>query len=417
MDPISTRTLDCGLTLIVEPSSSVRSAGLTWLVPAGSACDPEDRQGISTMWSELLLRGAGSLESRPQADAFDRLGASRSTHAGVYFMRIGATMLGDQVLDVLPLISDMVLRPRFDQSAIEPARDLALQAFESLADDPRERAAIAARLRHRPSPINRSGMGTPEGLKALTRQEICDYWSKFATPQRSILAVAGAVDPDAIASKLDELLNGWEGTTPEITPQMESPRGYAHETDETNQVQIILLHDAPAERDPDCVLERIVASVLSGGMAGRLFTEVREKRGLCYAVSAGYATAKDYGGVAAYVGTAPDRAQESLDVLVHELARINGDQAGGGGIEADEFQRALVGMKSSLIFSGESSSARAAALASDHNKLGRARSLAERTAEIDSVTLDQVNEYLARRTLGTLTIQTLGPSALNSPAV
>lgn len=417
MDPISTRILNCGMTLIVEPSSSVRSAGLTWLVPAGSACDPEERQGISAMWSELLLRGAGLLESRPQTDAFDRLGASRSTGTSVYFMRLGATMLGDQILDVLPLLSDMVLRPRFDQSAIDPARDLALQALESLADDPRERAAIAARLRHRPRPINRSGMGTAQGIKDLDRQQICDDWFERVRPQRSVLTVAGAVDPDAITSKLDQLLKGWEGTTPEIQPDMDAPRGYAHETDDTNQVQIILLHDAPAERDKDCVLESVVISVLSGGMAGRLFTEVREKRGLCYAVSAGYATARDYGGVFAYVGTTPERAQESLDVLVNELIRINGNQAQGGGITQDEFQRAIVGIKSSLIFSGESTSARAAALASDHNKIGYARSLAERTAQIDAVTFDQVNEYLAGRSLGTLTIQTLGPTALKAPAV
>ena len=412
MNRIQTRTLACGMPLVVEHIDGVRSAAVQWMVPGGSADDPVDRLGRAAMWSELLMRGSGTRDSRADADAYDKLGASRSADVGTLFMRIGATTLGERLLDVLPLLVDMVRAPRFEAEAIEPSRDLALQAIESLQDDPQERAMLGARARHYPTPLERSGMGTPDGLKALTRDELVNGWRAIALPRRAIFAAAGHVDIDALAPRLDALLAGWSGGTDEPGRGPLPPRGYAHETDESNQVQIVVLHDAPAEPDADSLLEKLLVSVLSGGMSGRLFSEVREKRGLCYSVSAGYSGGKDFGGVTAYVGTTPERAQESLDVLLGELHRIHSPE---GRITPDEFHRAVIGMKSRLVFSGESTGARASALAVDMHRMGRPRSLAELAAEVDRVTLDQLNAYAARRNMGRMTIQTLGPAALNPP--
>jgi predicted Zn-dependent peptidase len=412
MAHITTRTLRCGMPLIVETMAGVKSAALCWLLPAGSAYDPADKEGLSTMWAELLLRGAGSRSSREHADAADRLGATRATELGTYTMRIGSTMLGERLLDALPLFVDMVRRPRMDEESIAPCRDLALQALESLRDDLQERAMLLARKRHYPAPFNRSGLGTPEGLKALTREDLVSGWQRLARPRQAILAVAGAVDADAVERALNDLLNGWSGETHEPATTAPPVRGYAHEDDASNQVQIILVHDAPPEGSDAAILERLAVSVLSGGMSGRLFTEVREKRGLCYSVSAGYRPDRDFGTVTAYVGTTPERAQESLDVLVAELQRLGTPE---GRVTNDEFLRAKVGLKSNLVFSGESTGARAVALAADQRKLGRPRSLEELAQRVDAVTLDQLNDYLATRKLSNCTIQTLGPKALKPP--
>lgn len=413
MSRITTRTLDCGLPLIVETMSGVRSAALSWLIPAGAAYDPAHEQGRATMTSELLLRGAGDLNSRAFADAMDRLGAARSTESGAVMFRIGATMLGEKTLEVLGMAVEMVLRPRFDEDAIEPSRDLALQSLESLNDDPQERASLLLRSRHLRPPLDRSGLGTTEGLGAITRDSIVTGWKQQARPGGSVLAVAGAVDPDAIERLLNKALDGWTGSTPEPAPGNDPPRGYWHEEDDSSQVQILLAHDAPCEAHPDSVLERVAMNVLSGGMAGRLFTEVREKRALCYSVQAGYRADKDHGVVTAYVGTTPERAQESIDVLTAEMVKLHTPE---GKVTADEFARAKVGMKAGLVFGGESTAARAGGLSADYRKLGRARSLEEIAAQIDAVTLDQLNAYLARRRMGTPTIQTLGPKALTPPS-
>ncbi|MBS0192055.1 MAG: pitrilysin family protein [Phycisphaerales bacterium] len=405
--------LRCGMTLLAEPMPSVRSLALSWLVPGGSAEDPPARLGRAAIWAELLMRGTTSHDSRAHADAVDRLGASRHVENGTYFLRLGSVMLGERLRQALPLLTDMILRPRMEQDAVEPSRDLALQALASLADDPQERAMIAARERHFPAPLNRSGLGTEGGINSLTHEELVHGWAEVQNPSRSIFCAAGALDPGELAHQLDEILSDWAGSSPEPTVETAAPRGYAHEEDETNQVQIVVVHDAPKETSGDALLEKIVVSVLSGGMSGRLFSEVREKRGLCYSVSAGYRGDRDFGGVTAYVGTTPQRAQESLDVLLAEMQRI---QTPAGAITEEEFRRAVVGMKSRLVFSGESSNARASAIGSDFFRIGRCRTLDELSREVDQVTLEQVNDYLRRRRTGTLTIQTVGPQPLNPPA-
>lgn len=420
---IVTRTLDCGMPLLMEQMSGVRSVGVTWLLPAGSASDPEDRQGIGTLWSELLLRGAGDLSSRQQADAFDALGASRSADVSTLHMRISMTLLGTQVMNALPLMVDMVRRPHLEQEAIDASRDLALQSLDGLKDDPQERAVLTLRERHNPSPLNRSGMGTVEGLNAITADDLRDAWSARARPRGengvggSILGIAGDLDAaggaDALANAMNALLTGWVGEASSIKPTPSNTRGtYHHLPDKSSQVQVVLMHDAPAESSADSKLERFVAGALSGGMAARLFTEVREKRGLCYSVSESYAADRDYGRCLAYVGTTPERAQESLDVLMSELRRIT---TPAGKITSDEFQRAMVGLRASIVFSGESTGARAAGLAGDMHRIGRGRTLEEIEAQYAGITLDQVNEYLGRREMGPVTIVTLGPSELRPP--
>ncbi len=421
MTRLTTITLESGMPLIVEEIPGVRSVGVAWYVPAGSGAEPDNLQGLGAMWSELLLRGAGDLDSRAHADALDRLGVTRGAELGSLYMRLGFTLLGDRFLGALPLIVDMVRRPRMDAESIEPVRDLCLQAIDALKDDPQERASISLRERHLPPPLNRSGLGTPDGLRAISREQLVSGWNSRALPKRSILAVAGAVAPAGgplgIASRLNDLLRGWSGDAPEPVRSVSPTKGtYHHIEDASSQVQVLLAHDAPAEPHADCIPERIVSSVLSGGMSARLFTEVREKRGLCYAVSESYAADRDFGQCVAYVGTTPERAQESLDVLTAELHRINGAATNGGGITPEEFSVALMGIKSRIVLAGESTSARAHALASDQHKLGRPRSLDEIAASYDALTLDRINEYLSRRSVGPFTIVTLGPKSLVPPA-
>lgn len=412
MPTITTTRLSNGLTVAIEPMSGVRSAAITWILTTGAARDPLDKQGIAAMWDELLMRGTQSLSSRDQADAFDRLGAARSVDAAILTMRLSLTAMGSRLLDILPLFTDMVLRPAFAPDAIDPARELALQDLASLKDDPQARVSILAKSRHHPFPLDRSGMGTEDGLNAITRDDLTALWTEHARPGASIMGIAGDVDPAATLAALESLFAGWTGESPEPALGAPNIRGYHHETEDTNQVHIVLMHDAPPEPHPDSMLERLAVHVLSGGMSGRLFTEVREKRGLCYSVHADYAPDRAHGTVSAYVGTTPERAQQSIDVLAEQLHLINQP---AGKVTQEEFDKARIGLKSGLVFAGESTGARAASIAADIRKIGRPRSLDELAQRIDTITLDELNAYLATRSLGSVTVQTLGPAELKCP--
>lgn len=413
MTQIVTRQLDCGATLVVEPIDSVRSAAVVWMTPGGCALDPSDSLGLCAMLDELLLRGAGILDSRAQADAFDRLGVSRGCSTGTLSVSLSASLVADRLAQTLPLMADVVRKPRFEEGAIEPVRALALAEIEALADDPTERAMLAARARHWPHPLDRNTYGTVEGLQNVTRAQLVDHWALCARPKGSVIAIAGHVDADAIATQLNDLLEGWAGDGPSIVNDGLAPRGYSHIDDAAEQVQIIVVEDAPLETDEDAWCERLATQVLSGGMASRLFTEVREKRGLCYSVSASYRTDRLRGWRTSYVGTAPARAQESLDVLVEQLDHMT---TPAGAVTQEEFDRAIAGLRSRMVFSGESTAARAGAIASDVYKIGRPRTLEEIIAKIESLTLNHVNDYLGRSQRGRATLQTLGTAALTPPA-
>jgi predicted Zn-dependent peptidase len=157
-----------------------------------------------------------------------------------------------------------------------------------------------------------------------------------------------------------------------------------------------------AYNHPDYFKARGAVGVLSDGMSSRLFTEVRENRGLCYAVYAMYHSLRDRGSVLCYAGTSSDRAQETLDVTLFELSRLR------EGIRSDELERLKARVKSALILQQESSSSRSSSLAADWYYLGRARSLDEVSRIIDDLTCEGINHYLAAHPPSDFVVVTVG---------
>jgi predicted Zn-dependent peptidase len=141
-----------------------------------------------------------------------------------------------------------------------------------------------------------------------------------------------------------------------------------------------------------------------------LFTEVREKRGLCYTVYASLHTQRDRASVLCYAGTTAERAQETLDVTVDELRKL------GRGIEQNELDRLKARIKSSLIMQQESTSARSGALGRDWYHLGRARSLDEVGKLVDELSAETINAFLEKNPPKNLLVVTVGPEPLKMPA-
>jgi len=182
---------------------------------------------------------------------------------------------------------------------------------------------------------------------------------------------------------------------------------YTHINNDGAQVHIALMTETVKPTDDDYYNARIAISVLSGGMSARLFTEVREKRGLCYAIGARYHGLKEAAGIMCYAGTTPDKAQETLDCVIDEFNRL------GEGITEDEIARAKVGLKSSLILQSESSSSRAGAIGSDYYILGRVRSLDEIKDKIEATSVDSVLSFLRGNPFREFTVVTIGPKQVN----
>ncbi|MFP4144735.1 MAG: M16 family metallopeptidase [Phycisphaeraceae bacterium] len=406
MEAIYREQLPNGLWLLGEPIEAAQSLSMNFLLPAGTSQEPADRLGVSSMLAEMMIRGAGGLTGREHSEALERLGVQRDTAVHTRHIQFSATMIGAKLGEALPLLTDMVRRPNLSEDALEPSRALCVQSIDALADEPQQRVMLEIQNRHHPAPLDRSPLGQREHLVAMSLEDVRAFQQRCFVPTGSILAFAGNFDWEQLRARVIELLGDWEGAIDEAKPAEAPQRGYAHHDAKTTQVHIGLAYDAVPESSEDSMKQRAAAAVLSGGMSSRLFTEVREKRGLCYAVMAAYAAQRDRGAMLGYAGTTSERAQDTLDVFVGELKRLS------RGVEQSEFDRAVVGMKSRLVMQGESTRARAGAIARDQFVLGRPRPLAELEKKVDELSVEQLNAFVAAHPPTELTIVTIGPSQL-----
>jgi predicted Zn-dependent peptidase len=399
-------TFPNGLTLLAERMSHVRSAALNFLVPAGCTQDPPRYLGVASVLSDLITRGAGERDSRELSLALDNLGLDRDESVGGIHMRFWGATLARNLLPALVIYADIILRPHLPADEVEAVRALALQDLQGLEDEPRQKVLIELRRRHYPSPLGQDRRGTEEGIRNLNATVIRSHYQRLFTPRGTILSVAGNIDWKALKDEVQRLFGDWEGPEPPPLKIGKQPTQRAHLPKETQQTQIAIAYPSVSIGDPDYYAALGAVNVLSGGMSARLFTEVREKRGLCYAVWATYTTFKDRASVLCYAGTTNERAQETLDVTLGELKRLQ------DGISTDEVERIQAGLKSSLIMQEESTSARAGTLASDWYYLGRVRAPEEIQSAIDALTPRKIVNHLRRHPPRDFTIVTLGPKTL-----
>jgi predicted Zn-dependent peptidase len=395
-----------GLTLLAEEMPAVQSAAMTFMLSAGSATDPADRRGSATILSDLVLRGAGSRDSRQLTDHLDRLGLQRSSSVGVQHTRLSAAAVAPRVMESFAAYADIVRRPHLPADGFTAARDLSLQALEGLEDDPRQKLLVKVREWFLPSPLGRNPMGERDQLEKLTVEQVRAEWKRRYQAHDAILAVAGNIDFKFVRDETEKYFGDLPTGQPLEISLTPPPGRIHHETQKSEQTHIGVAYPSVQETDPDYYLVRLAVEVLSGGMSGRLFTEVREKRGLCYSVWAGYTSLKGLGGILAYAGTSNERAQATYDCMVGEIHRLT------AGVTPAELARAKTGLKAAVIMDGESTSARAGTIAHDFFMRGRIRTLDEIKSAIDGVTVDAVNDYLKRHPPGPFTVVTVGPRKL-----
>ncbi len=399
-----------GLVLVAETMPSVQSAAFSLLLPAGAAYEPEGQGGTASMLAEWITRGAGDLDSRALLTALDNLGVSHGEGAQTIHTSVSAATLGRNLIPALEIYADVLRRPHLDDDEIEPIRALALQNLQGLEDDPGSKVIYELRRRHFPDPWGRPAPGTPEGVRRATPDALRSFFRAHYRPNGAILAVAGAIDWPALRDAVARLFGDWEPRPdPPLTVRPVGP-GRDHILKETQQTQIALAYPTVTVDSPDYYQARAMIGVLGGYSSARLFTEVREKRGLCYSVYATYEGQKDRAAVLCHAGTSTDRAQETLDVTLAEIHRLGRD-----GVDAEELDTMRAGLKSSLIMQQESSMSRAGSLASDWFYLGRVRPIDEIAAALDALAPDTVAAFARQDTTDQMTVLTLGPTPLQLP--
>jgi predicted Zn-dependent peptidase len=395
-----------GMMLLGEQMEAVESVAFGFTLPAGASLMPEGCCGASNVISDWIFRGAGDKDNRQLGDALDGLGLQRSGGSNTAHISIGAALESSNLAKALELYGDIILEPKLQDEQFTPARQLVIDGVKALDDDPRQKVMLKLRELFYPPPLGRSTVGEIDQLEKLTPGKTREIVTDSFNISEMIFSVAGKYDFSAVKKQLEKLFGSVKKR--DFKSPTIGKRGdrYKHIPNEGAQVHIGLMTPTVLMSDRDYYNARLAVSVLSGGMSARLFTEVREKRGLCYAVGAQYHTLKQAAGIACYAGTSPEKAQQTYDVIIGEFKRL------AEGITKDELQRAKTGLKSTLIMQSESSSSRAGSIAGDYYMLGKVRLLDEIKSAIDRTTVDSVLGFLRKYPFKDFTVVTIGPKEL-----
>lgn len=406
---IFSHRLSNGMVLVGEPNSAVQSSAITLLVPCGYATDPQNRLGLSSLVCDMVLRGAGSRDSRALINDLEILGVERGESVGATQISFSAATLAENLNETLAIYSDILLRPHLPTDQIEAAQQVCMQEISGIEDEPAQKLMVELRQRTYPQPWGRSSHGSEEGVMTCTADDVLSHWSKHFRPDTAILGVAGDFQWNDLVSRIETLFDDWKSNPVPPVTETEPELSDAHTQHEGNQCHIGIAYPSVPYKHPDYLRAWAAVGVLSGGMSSRLFTEVREKRGLCYTVSASLQTQLDRARVLCYAGTSSERAQETLDVTFAELLRLR------QGVLPDELSRLKARIKSGLIMQQESTSARSGAIAREWYHLGRVRTLSEIGNLVDELTDEMINEYLEQHPPQDFTFATLGPQPLELP--
>lgn len=396
------RTFANGLTLIAESMPYLKSCAFSLEIPAGVGYESPDKRGIASFVCEAALRGCGKWDSREFMECLQSLGVDRGEKVGIGYVSYSAVFPATYLYSILEIYAALAQNARFDADCLEPSRQSVILERLGIEDDPGALAALTARKDFFPSPWGENSYGNLDVLKSLTLQELKMFYSTYYRPDGATLSVAGNFDWEALQKSVESLFGSWKSQGRlEITETPACRQNRQVEYD-AQQTQIIIGFDGIPFSHPDFYKHWSGISILGGEASGRLFTQLRERRGLCYSVGATYYSLPAHSAVFCSVGTSSEKAQEAQECLLNEIRKLS------EGVTEEELNRVKVRARTALIMEQESCSSRAVSMTSDWLNLKRLPSLEERCARIESLTLNSVNQYLAQNVPTEFQITTVG---------
>lgn len=401
------QTLANGLRFVGERMDRSQGVALALRIPAGAKDDPGNKFGLAHLVKETLFKGTKKRNARKLSDAFDYYGIRHGESTGTESTTISVRCLPEHLDQTLDLLREVLSEPAFPGKECETAKIQAVQEIKHLDDEPLSKVFVLLKELYFGAEWGHLEIGTEQSLPEISRADIEAFWKARYIPAGTIVAAAGKFDADKLAAKLEHLFahsgEAWPLESPAAAPTQRISR---HIHKDSEQTQIAMAFPCVARNDPDYYAARTAVGVLSGGMSGRLFTEIREKRALVYSVGAQAASLRGAGAIYAYAGTTAPRAKETLTLLKQELARLGTD------VNTEEIERAKVGFKAHLLMDQESTSSRSRELLDDVYYENRVVPVAEVVAKINAVTVDDVKRYWSAHPFDPYTLVTLGRETL-----
>jgi len=328
--PHESTTLPSGVRVVTETMSSVRSVSLGLWLAVGSRDEHADEAGCSHFLEHTLFKGTATRSARDIAESLDSVGGELNAFTSKELTCFHARVLDTDLPLAFEVLADMVVAARNRPEDVEAERQVVLSELDALHDAPDELVHTEfCQLVLGDHPLAAETLGTLESISGLDRDTIHGYYLDRYRPETLVVAAAGNVGHDRIVALADALLGdlGRPGRSRAERRPVEGYRTGAvtirHRPSE--QAHLVLGGAGLDHRDEDRFALKVLDTVLGGGMSSRLFQEIRETRGLAYATFSYAASYTDAGLLGAYVGTAPGKVDEVLDVLTYELDRLAED--------------------------------------------------------------------------------------------
>ncbi|HEY2993931.1 MAG TPA: pitrilysin family protein [Methylomirabilota bacterium] len=327
---VTRQMLSNGLTVVVREDATVGVMAAALHVRAGSLFETADTAGITNFLQRVMARGTPRYNALALAEAVEDLGGSLEGAGDIEYGAISGTALARNWEPLLRLLADVALHPTLPPEEVERERRLILSMIQSRGDTPFQRAfdAVLSDL-YGAHPYAWPSVGRRESVERVSRELLRAHYAAVYRPDRMVLAVSGNV-PAArvvrVAERLFRELPAAAGPTP-VTIAEAAPRSGRRLVERpVQQAQVMVGYLGPSLLQPDYAAARVLATVLGGGMSGRLFRELREQRGLAYSVGmlGSYRTGPSF--LVSYLGTAPPNAEAAEAGVLAEIERARGEQ-------------------------------------------------------------------------------------------
>jgi predicted Zn-dependent peptidase len=405
---VTREVLDTGLRLITESMPHVRSVSLGVWLTRGSRHESVDRSGIAHFVEHMLFKGTGSRTAEDIAQAIDSIGGQLDAFTAKEYASYYIKVLDEHLPTAVDLLSDIVMNPNFNVEDLDKEKKVILEEIKMVEDTPDDLVhELFTQHFWEGHALGRPILGSRESVESFTAEILRDYFRASYVAPNLIVSAAGNVEHarvrDLIAGvfqKLPSTRASFEDEQPRVQPQV------IIRSKELEQSHVVLGTNSYPQNHGDRYVSYIMNTMLGGSMSSRLFQNVREKRGLAYAVFSGLSAYRDAGNITIYAGCANEAVPEVVDLCVEELRGMK--QAP---VPDAELRRAKDHLKGSLMLSLENTASRMSHLARQEIYFERHFTMDETLAGVERVTSDDVKRVASDLfSNGSLAATVVGPS-------
>jgi predicted Zn-dependent peptidase len=399
--------LDNGLRLITETMPHVRSVTIgVWLM-RGSRHENDDCSGIAHFVEHMLFKGTDTRSAEDIAQAIDSIGGQLDAFTAKEYASYYIKVLDEHLPLAVDLLSDIILRPAFPVDEIEREKKVILEEIKMVEDTPDDLVhELFTQHFWEGHPLGRPILGSKETVESFTLETLREYFKGAYVASNMIISAAGNLEHAHVRELVEQAFGGlardgepFSAEAPRVVPQVVT------RTKDLEQSHLCLGTNSYPQSHRDRYVSYILNTVLGGSMSSRLFQNVREKRGLAYAVFSGLSAYRDAGNITIYAGCANDAVEQVVDLCVEELRGMK-----RAPVPEQELRRAKDHLKGSLMLSLENTASRMSHLARQEIYFDRHFGLDETLAGVERVTAEDVQRVAADLFAnGSLAATLLGP--------